>query len=91
MKDPRPDLTYDSADWTRLLTMAAAKDNMCAGVLHGFRCGGLRLHRGGKGWALRPDFDPDTSIWTDKDSYFADRDKWLVPFTGMIVELLKKL
>ena len=92
MIDPRPDLTYDSNDWVRLLTMADAKDDICHGVLHGFRCGGLRLQRGSKGYKLRPDLDdPVSSNWTTKEAYIADRDKWLVPCTGMIMELLKKM
>lgn len=91
MEDPRPDLQYDSNDWTRLLNNAEAKDPMLAGVLHGFRCGGLRLHKGAKGYALRPDFDPLTSIWKSKSEYEIDRDKWLIPSQGEIVELLNNL
>lgn len=90
--DPRKDdLKYDSASWTKLLELARKKDPMLAGTLHGFRCGGLRLHRGGKGYALRPDFDPQTSIWTSVTEYEADRDKWLMPYRKEIVELLQQL
>ena len=57
--DPRPDLTEDSALWSRLLTLAKAEDECLNnkttgkqkqtgsffGVLHGFRCAGTRLRR----------------------------------------------
>ncbi|MDP3936829.1 MAG: hypothetical protein Q8R92_01685 [Deltaproteobacteria bacterium] len=89
--DPRPELKYDSAEWTRLLARVEAFDPMCAGVLHGFRCGGLRLHRGGKGYTLRPEFDPATSIWADESAYKADRDAWLVPHTEVIITALRWL
>lgn len=89
--DPRPDLAYDSEEWTRLLNMASEKNEMLAGTLHGFRCGGLRLHRGSKGYALRPDLDPKTSIWTSKAQYEADRDKWLMPYQQDIIDLLNKI
>lgn len=91
LQDPRPDLAYDSEDWTVLLTGLQVIDPMCAGVLHGFRCGGLRLHRGQQGYALRPDFDPATSIWRDQAAYNADRDRWLVPHRKRIVEALRTL
>jgi hypothetical protein len=64
---------------------------MVAGTLHGFRCGGLRLHRGGKGYALRPDFDPATSIWETTEQYAKDREEWLMPYADKIVELLRQL
>ena len=57
--DPRPDLTEDSALWSRLLTLAKAETERLNnkitvkqeqtgsffGVLHGFRCAGTRLRR----------------------------------------------
>lgn len=89
--DPRPDLTYDSEAWTKLLKLAREKSKMLAGTIHGFRCAGLRLHRGGKGYALRPDFDPKTSIWVDKEDYEIDRNKWLIPYQKEIIELLSQL
>lgn len=89
--DPRPDLAYDSKDWVRLLKLAKKMDPELAGILHGFRCGGLRLHRGGRGWALRPDFDPKTSIWESRTDYETDRDKWLIPYQDKIIELLRRL
>lgn len=92
MEDPRwRDLKYDSEDWTRILTAVEAVDSMCAGVLHGFRCGGLRLHRGSQGYALRPEFDPATSIWCGDPEYKADRDLWLMPHTEVIVAALRQL
>lgn len=91
VEDPRPDLAYDSHEWTLFLTLVEALDPKAAGVLHGFRCGGLRLHRGARGYALRPDFDPTTSMWHDEESYKADRDQWLVPIGSVIVKALDKL
>lgn len=91
VEDPRPDLAYDSRDWMLFLTMLEAVDPKAAGVLHGFRCGGLRLHRGGKGYGLRPEFDPETSIWRDEAAYKRDRDQWLVPIGPTIVQALNTL
>lgn len=92
VEDPRKDdLRYDSNDWTVLLTTVHAVDPMAAGALHGFRCGGLRLHRGARGYALRPDYDPATSIWTSESEYKRDRDEWLVPHTDTIVKALNTL
>lgn len=89
--DPRPDLRYDSKEWTQLLSMVHAVDPMAAGTLHGFRCGGLRLHRGAQGYALRPEFDPATSIWSTPEEYAKDRDEWLKPHADVIVKALKVL
>jgi hypothetical protein len=86
--DPRPDLAYDSKAWNFLLPMAEATNTTLAYILHGFRCGGLRLHKGGQGYALRPDLDPDTSLWATKNQYIADRDKWLMPYQEDIINLL---
>jgi hypothetical protein len=91
MTDPRPDLKYDSQEWTNLLLIASDKNLMLAGVLHGFRCCGLRLHKGKDGYVLRPDLDPESSKWTTKEQYFEDRDRWLVPHQEEIVELLNLL
>jgi hypothetical protein len=50
--DPRPDLTGDSALWTRLLRDASARDGAdphgAFAVLHGLRCLGCRLVRDGR-------------------------------------------
>jgi hypothetical protein len=89
--DPRPDLHYDSKEWTILLIKVYAMNQDLASVLHGFRCCGLRLHRGGQGYALRPDMDPVTSKWLTKDDYLMDRDKWLLPYSKEITELLGQL
>jgi hypothetical protein len=91
MNDPRPDLAYDSPDWTRLLNLAESKDLLLAGILLGFRCFGLRLHHGAKGWALRPELDPKTSEWLSDEQYIKDRDKWLMPYQKEICELLGRL
>ena len=89
--DPRPDLAYDSKDWARLLELAEELSQNIAGLLHGFRCGGLRIHRGGQGYALRPDFDTKTSIWANKNQYEVDRDEWLTPWKQEIINLLNRL
>lgn len=89
--DPRPDLRYDSKEWTGLLSMVHGINPEVAGILHGFRCGGLRLHRGAQGYALRPEFDPATSIWTSGQEYKKDRDEWLLPHADTIVRALKVL
>ncbi len=92
MTDPRPDLKYDSEDWTRLLTMMEQECPIeFLGVLHGMRCCGLRLHRGRDGYVFRPDYDPVTSMWCNKAQYYADRDKWLVPWQDEIVKYLDRL
>jgi hypothetical protein len=91
MTDPRPDLAYDSEDWTNLLNIANCKNSLLAWILHGFRCCGLRLHRGREGWALRPELDPNASKWTTKEEYFEDRDRWLVQYQKEIAELLKTI
>ena len=93
MTDPRPDLKYDSPEWTLLLQ---ALDKHCpsrefVGIMHGFRCAGLRLHRGPKGYVLRPDFDPATSKWRTKEEYDKDRDQWLMPWADSIVGILQAL
>jgi len=75
MNDPRPDLTYDSEEWVVLLSMAEDADQECAGLLHGLRCGGMRLHHEAKGYALRPMFDPALSVWLTPEEYNKDRDK----------------
>lgn len=91
VEDPRPDLAYDSRDWKLFLTMLEAVDPKAAGVLHGFRCGGLRLHRSAQGYVLRPEFDPETSIWNDEQEYMRDREQWLVPHTKTILAALNAL
>ena len=94
MTDPRPDLKYDSPEWTLLLQ---ALDKHCpsharefVGIMHGFRCAGLRLHRGAKGYVLRPDFDP-SSKWRTKEEYETDRNQWLMPWSDNIVGILQAL
>ena len=92
MTDPRPDLKYDSPEWTKLLQTL---DKHCpvrefVGIMHGFRCAGLRLHRGARGYVLRPDFDP-TSKWRTKEEYEKDRDQWLMPWADDIVRILQAL
>lgn len=90
--DPRPDLKYDSTEWEQLLAIAAQKGNSkFAWLLHGFRCGGLRLHRGAQGYVFRPDYDPASSMWHTKPQYYADRNRWLVPWEDEIIACLDEL
>lgn len=89
--DPRPDLKFDSKEWTRLLEMAEEKNVELAWILNGFRCCGLRLHRDSMGYVLRPEFDPKSSQWASQREYEKDRDKWLMPYKQEIIELLDEL
>lgn len=89
--DPRPDLKFDSKEWTRLLQMAEKKNTTVAWLLNGFRCCGLRLHRDSQGYAMRPEFDPTSSQWTSRQAYEKDRDKWLMPYKQEIIDLLNRL
>jgi hypothetical protein len=87
--DPRPDLKTDSEEWTKLLTMAGTVNLELAGVLHGFRCCGLRLQKD-NGYVLRPEFNSNTR-WHNEAEYMADRNKWLAPFGREIIKLLDRL
>jgi hypothetical protein len=89
--DPRPDLISDSEKWTTFLVLANLKNKELASILHGFRCCGLRLHKGSECWALRPDFDPENSKWLTKGEYVKDRDKWLTTYQQEIIKLLDML
>lgn len=91
IRDPRPDLAFDSQEWSALLTDVETSDKELAGILHGFRCAGLRLHRGGKGYVLRPEYEPRKSKWANADEYKADTDKWLRPHIKQIVSALQTL
>ena len=64
MTDPRPDLKGDSKEWTTLLRLAHWYNYELAGVLHGFRCGGLRLHR--------PIWLKDNLNWPEKIQEFPE-------------------
>lgn len=91
MTDPRPDLKSDSSEWTKVLAAAEQLDPMLAGALHGFRCGGLRLHRGRNGWCFQPDYDPLSSNWENKSEYVRDSKQWLGPYAREISILLRYL
>lgn len=92
MTDPRPDLKYDSEEWTFLLQTLDkhSPSREFVGIMHGFRCAGLRLHRGGKGYVLRPEYGPG-SKWTTKAEYEVDRNQWLMPWQNHIVRILQAL
>lgn len=91
INDPRPDLKYDSKEWTRFLSMANEIDEILYATLHGFRCGGLRIHKEKVGYILRPDLDPRYSAWENQKEYEKDRDKWLLGYGKEIVALLNRL
>lgn len=90
--DPRTDLNEDSKDWDKLLKRAQEKNTSLAKILHGFRCGGLRLEKDFKGHTvrhrLRPDFS--NSIWKSQEEYDADKKKWLMPYQQQIIDLLEQ-
>jgi len=85
-QDPRPDLTEDSAWWTRLLTVAYARDGTdpqgLFGALHGLRCCGARLARCSAGLRL-------VSGEMDAVEYAQDRARWLVPHKAALNEMIK--
>lgn len=90
--DPRPDLTKDSALWTKLLQLVQGKDPFLAGVLHGFRCMGTRLHFRKNGYVLRGDTAPDgLYAWTSLQEYDEEKEKWLGPHREKLVELLRQI
>jgi hypothetical protein len=93
MIDPRPDLKQDSKAWDKLLVIALETDINLAGLLHGFRCGGLRLFKERTGWVLRPEFDKtySISIWASQEQYINDRTRWLVPHANRLIEVLNRL
>jgi hypothetical protein len=85
--DPRPDLADDTIYWNRILGAAQKKNVKLAYILHGFRCGGLRICD----YKLRPDYDDKESIWANKEEYEQDRDEWLVPYREEIRKLLSEI
>jgi len=91
--DPRPDLAYDTVEWTQLLSIARHMNRMAGGVLHGFRCGGARLNRTGYGYQMQPDIDPTGRLakWRNMDEYQTDRHQWLVPHTELIKKAIDRL
>lgn len=88
--DPRPDFKEDSHLWDKLLRLANDVDTNLAATLNGFRCMGTRIKKGRTGYVLRPDVDPVTA-WDSREQYEEMRDKWLIPHTKVIVELLRLL
>ncbi len=90
--DPRLDLHEDSKDWDKFLRRAQEKNKSLANILHGFRCGGLRLQKDIKGdtvrHRLRPDFS--NSLWQSKEEYDIDKKKWLMPYHQQIIHLLEQ-
>ncbi len=91
--DPRPDMAEDHQFWGDLLYLAAQKNEMLAGILHGFRCKGTRLRRNSDGdYVLRPDIDSDGKrAWRSQAEYEEARDQWLAGYRAEIIELLKEL
>jgi hypothetical protein len=91
--DPRPDLTDDHHLWNDFSYLAAQRDEMLAGVLHGFRCMGTRLRKNSDGkFVLRPDIDSDGNrTWESHDAYNAAKERWLAGYRKEIVALLDGL
>lgn len=88
--DPRPDLIEDSKIWGMFLNLTKVNNKELANILHGFRCGGLRLHKDKVGYILRPEFNKD-SLWSNQNEYERDREKWLIPRKSELIYLLNKL
>lgn len=90
--DPRPDLKEDHLLWSRLLDQASERNEELAGVLHGLRCGGTRIRKVKGRYILRPDVDPSGRIaWERKEDYEELRDKYLKPYTKVMIQLLGEL
>lgn len=91
--DPRPDLSDDHHLWNDLLYIAAQKNEMLAGVLHGFRCMGTRIRKNRDGkFVLRADIDSDGNrAWESQGQYDEARDYWLKGYRNEVVELLGQL
>ena len=90
--DPRPDLAYDSKDWSRLLAMAKQKNQQLAHELKAFRCGGLRLQRDSRGYILAPELEQKRDVhWKSQADYEKDRDKHLMSYRNELLQLLDDL
>lgn len=86
--DPRPDLVEDSDLWEALLDLVGDDPDLW-GVLHGFRCAGLRIVEGSRGFVLRPRLPSE--IWQTEDEYKKDRERWLLPRKERIAKALARL
>ena len=90
--DPRPDLAYDSKDWTRLLVIAKKRNLQLAYELKAFRCGGLRLQRDSRGYILAPELEQKRDVhWKSQADYEKDRDKHLMSYRNELLQLLDDL
>lgn len=89
----------DSVLWSRLLTLAAQRNNLLYRNLQGFRVEGTRIVRlKNGGYGLRPviaerlspppDCAPDCNGWKSEAQYRYYADKYLKPHHGLLVELL---
>jgi hypothetical protein len=90
--DPRPDLAEDSQLWVLLLTLAQLHTGNLEfwGTLQGFRCMGTRIKTlPGGNLALRPLIGPDG--FESSIEYEKLRDRWLKPYRGVLVDLMKLL
>lgn len=90
--DPRPELSDDSELWVMLLTLAQQHtgDLQFWGTLQGFRCLGTRIRQiTGGSLALRPHIGPDG--FDDSTEYEKLRDRWLKPYKGQLIDLMKML
>ena len=86
--DPRPDLTADTAAWSRLLPLADALDGDdpagLFGALLGLRCCGASLAHTGGLWRIGP------GEMTAAE-YAALRSEYLVPRSVMVADLLAEM
>lgn len=90
LTDPRPDLRYDSKEWEKLFFLASEWEGL-AKILHGFRCGGLRITKQRRGYVLCPDYDTshNNSLWANKTEYDIDKNKWLMPYAKEITQVMR--
>lgn len=92
--DPRPDLADDAARWSRLLSLAWARDgsDRCGvfGSLLGMRCLGVELVAADRTMRLqaRKDAPGDPPRWVTPEQYRDERSRWLDPHREAVIGLL---
>jgi hypothetical protein len=84
--DPRTDLVEDSRLWLQLLEGAGKISRELYGLLHYFRCTGMRVIWGKTQYVLRPTIDPyrgyDSMQEYEKDR--AELLKWTSEVNGLL-------
>ncbi len=102
MPDPLIELGYTMLDdtelWSKLLTMAHERDSLLAKNLATFRVRGMKLLKMSNGnYIMRPILQGDDvnytsdDPWEDDGEYKRASNRYLIPYRGLIVELLEKL